>query len=41
MVTLDDGDFDRGISKRCSAIFPSLLKQNYTIDIIYGKQNHW
>ena len=28
MVTLGEGDFDRGISKKCSAIVPSPLKRN-------------
>ena len=41
MVTLGEGDLDRGVKEKCSVIFPSPLKQNYTIDIIYGKQNHW
>ena len=28
MVILGEGDFDRGISKKCSAIVPSPLKKD-------------
>lgn len=41
MVLAGDGDLDRGVKEKSSVILPSPLKQNYTIDIIYGKQNHW
>ena len=41
MVLAGEGDLDRGVKKKSSVILPSPLKQNYTIDIIYGKQNHW
>lgn len=41
MVLAGEGDLDRGVKEKSSVIFPSPLKQNYTIDIIYGKQNHW
>lgn len=41
MVLAGEGDLDRGVKEKSSVILPSPLKQNYTIDIIYGKQNHW